>query len=101
MSITRKLASMASSLWHGISRVIEPRILFPFVTLLLLAGVWGATLNLARVEMANAKESSRALTAEMMETYEAQVVRALREIRQDLQLVQYAYEQRGRGQSPT
>jgi diguanylate cyclase (GGDEF)-like protein len=80
-----------------LSRLTEPEILFPALTVLVLALIWGATLNLIRVERANAARTSAAATLELLDTYEAQIVRALREIDQTLKFVKYVYETKGAG----
>jgi len=74
----------------------EPQILFPAIAILVLALIWGATLNLIRVEQASAEQFSETSVGELSETYESQVVRALREIDQTLKFVKYAYELEGR-----
>jgi diguanylate cyclase (GGDEF)-like protein len=73
---------------------MEAHILFPAITILVLAVIWGTTLNLIQVEHATAERSAAASSGELLDTYEAQVVRALREIDQTLKLVKYAYELR-------
>jgi hypothetical protein len=78
-----------------LSRLIEPEILFPALTILVLGLIWGATLNLIKVERANAARTSGAATLELLDTYEAQIVRALREIDQTLKFVKYVYETKG------
>jgi diguanylate cyclase (GGDEF)-like protein len=78
-----------------LTRLIEPHILFPALTLLVLAVIWGATLNLIKVERANAAAAAAAAALELVNTYEAQVVRALREIDQTLKLVEYEYKSKG------
>jgi diguanylate cyclase (GGDEF)-like protein len=79
--------------WLG--RLAEPYVLFPVLTLLVLIMIWGTTLNLIRIERANAATAAAAAALELVNTYEAQVVRALREIDQTLKLVKYAYEVKG------
>lgn len=74
---------------------IESQILFPAAALLLLAVIWGMTWNLIRVERVAAEHAAAVSGRELAETYEAQVVRALREIGQTLKLVKYAYELKG------
>jgi diguanylate cyclase (GGDEF)-like protein/PAS domain S-box-containing protein len=82
---------------RGLSRVAEPHILFPIIAAILLGVVWGTTLSLIRVERAAADRAAATTTLELAETYEAQVVRSLREIDQTLKFVKYAHEsQRGR-----
>jgi len=61
----------------------------------LLAVVWGSTLSLVRVERAAAARSAATSAVDLADTYEAQMVRALREIDQTLRFVKFAYESRG------
>ena len=75
-------------------RLAEPHMLFPALTILFLGVIWSATLNLIKVERANAQAASAAAVLELVDTYQAQVVRALREIDQTLKLVKYVYETR-------
>ena len=74
-------------------RLVEPYVLFPLSAILLLSVIWGSTWNLITVERASAERAALFSARELTETYEAQVVRALREIDQTLKLVEYAYEQ--------
>jgi diguanylate cyclase (GGDEF)-like protein len=60
-----------------------------------LALIWGGTLNLIHVERTDATAASAAAALELLNTYEAQVVRALREIDQTLKLVKYLSEING------
>ncbi len=69
--------------------------LFPALTLLVLALIWGGTLNLIHIERTDATAASAAAVLELVNTYEAQVVRALREIDQTLKLVKYVSETKG------
>jgi diguanylate cyclase (GGDEF)-like protein len=75
----------------------EPHILFPTLTILVLGVIWGFTLNLIKIERANAARAATTAALELVNTYEAQVVRALREIDQTLKIVKYAYETEGAG----
>jgi diguanylate cyclase (GGDEF)-like protein len=77
------------------TRISEPHRLFPVLTVLALLVIWGATLNMIRVERVNATTLAASAALELVTTYEAQVVRALREIDQTLKLVNYAYETKG------
>ncbi|MEX2500445.1 MAG: EAL domain-containing protein [Wenzhouxiangellaceae bacterium] len=70
-------------------RLLEPPVLFTAIAVLVLAVIWVTTLNLANREYASAERAAAALTADLADTYEAQVVRALREIEQTLKLVRY------------
>ena len=71
------------------SRITEPLWLFSGLTLLLLGVLWFAVAGLIRLEYANARALAVASTRELAETYEAQVVRALREIDHALRLIAY------------
>jgi diguanylate cyclase (GGDEF)-like protein len=68
---------------------------FPAVTMLVLGILWWPTLNLIKVERLAAEQAASVSSGELAETYEAQVVRALREIDQTLKVVKYAYERDG------
>jgi diguanylate cyclase (GGDEF)-like protein len=81
------------TLWSH--RVSEPRVLFPLIAVVGLAVIWGTTLNLIKVERGAAERAAAVSSRELAETYEAQVVRALREIDQTLKVVKYAHERRG------
>ena len=90
-------AAGAASKWRRcVARVTEPAMLFPAIAILLLGIVWGATLNLMKIERTAAELTAAVSSAELAETYEAQVVRALREIDLTLKFVKYAYELKGR-----
>ncbi|MBP8295308.1 MAG: EAL domain-containing protein [Burkholderiales bacterium] len=65
--------------------------LFPAIAILILAMIWGTTLNRIDAEHANAGRAAAVSSRELAETYEAQVVRALREIDQTLKLVRYEH----------
>lgn len=78
-------------------RFIAPPVLVPIVAAITLGILWLATLNLVRVEHENARRAARDASQELLETYEAQVVRALREIDQTLKALQYSYQLRGDG----
>lgn len=83
------------ALRHWLGRGTEPKILFPGLSILLLGVLWIATLSLVRLEYANARATATATTRELTETYEAQIVRALREIDRTLKVVAYAYTPQG------
>ncbi|MDX1808960.1 MAG: EAL domain-containing protein [Sulfurospirillaceae bacterium] len=81
----------ASSKWtHWFSHLIELHILFPIISVLVLAAIWWTTLTLIKVERTAAERSATGLSHELAQTYESQVVRALREIDQTLKIVKYA-----------
>lgn len=87
---TKSGLKTASKRW--LSRATEPSILFPAVTLIVLALIWGMTFNLIKVEQTAAEHSAIVSSRELAETYEAQVLRSLREINQNLLLVKYIFE---------
>jgi diguanylate cyclase (GGDEF)-like protein/PAS domain S-box-containing protein len=78
------------------SRLAEPFVLLPIIAIVLLGVIWGTTLNLVRVESDIESRTAAASSVELAETYEAQVVRALREIEQSLRFLQFAYDRSGR-----
>lgn len=63
---------------HRLSRLLDPPILFSGLTVLFLAVIWTATLNLTAREHEAANRRDAALTVDTANTYEAQVLRALR-----------------------
>ena len=75
--------------------VVEPHILYPVFALLVLGVIWLTTLYLIRIERAGAENTTAVLSRELISTYEAQAVRAMREIDQTLKFVKYAYEIKG------
>lgn len=76
----------------GLHRLIEPPVLFPLLTVLVLLVIWAGTLNLNSRERHQADRAAVALTSDLSDTYEAQVVRALREIDNALRVVGYTLE---------
>jgi diguanylate cyclase (GGDEF)-like protein len=81
--------TLKETLQHLSRRITEPQILFPLLAVVLLAVTWGTTLGVVRVKYAAAERAASASTREQLATYEAQVVRALREIDQTLNLVRH------------
>ena len=75
------------TLRRRMARATEPQILFPVIALLLLATIWGTTFGVIRVRTAAAERAAAVSSRELLSTYEAQVVRALREIDLTLFLV--------------
>ena len=78
--------------WAGTMVPILP---FVGVAVFVLVAIWGTTLRLIAVEHAAADRAAVASSREQYETYQAQVVRALREVDQTLKVVKYAYELHG------
>ena len=87
---------MSNHSFAGIGRITEPQFLFPLTALLLLSAVWAMTFEIARVRQAAAVHAAAASSGEILDTYEAQVVRALRDIDQTLNLVKFWHD-RGAG----
>src|SRR6185312_5427608 len=83
-------------LQRQLRRLAEPYVFFPLIAIILLAVIWGTTVDVIRVERRVAERTALASTQELADTYEAQVVRAMREIDQTLRLVKFTWE-RGRG----
>ena len=88
--------SSANIFLRRVSRITEPQVLFPLVAVLLLAAIWSTTLGVIKVHHSAAEHTAAVSARELLSTYEAQVVRALREIDQTLNLVKYWYERDGR-----
>ncbi len=84
---------------NRLHRLLDPPVLFSGLTVLLLAVIWAATLNLADREHDAANRRDAALTADTANTYEAQVVRALREIDNTLKLVRYSLGHKPAGEA--
>ncbi len=76
---------MQDVLHRRLAWMTEPQILFPLLTVLLLLAIWETTLGVLRVERVAAGQRAADASRELVDTYEAQVVRALREIDKTLQ----------------
>jgi diguanylate cyclase (GGDEF)-like protein len=81
------------TLHRTLGRAIEPQILFPLTAVLLLTVIWVTTTGVIAVKRSAAEHVAAVSSRELLDTYEAQVVRALREIDQTLNLVKYWHEQ--------
>ena len=73
---------------------MDPPVLFSGLILILLAVIWFFSFNLIARDRLAAERSASALTMDLADTYEAQVVRALREIDTTLKLVRYNLDTR-------
>lgn len=80
-----------SARWH---RLVEPVFLFPAIGVLLLLLVWAGAFSLVRAERLAADRALRTTTLDLVDTYEAQIVRALRELEFTLALVDFTSESR-------
>ena len=86
---------MKELLTHLFSRGAEPQIRYPLIAAFLLAVIWGSTFAILRVKHVAAEHAAAVSSRDLLGTYEAQVVRALREIDQTLNLVKYWHERGG------
>jgi diguanylate cyclase (GGDEF)-like protein len=75
------------TLRRGLARATEPQLLFPLIALVLLAAIWGTTFGVIKVKDSAIEHAAAVSSRELLGTYEAQVVRALREIDLTLTLV--------------
>lgn len=75
---------------HKLGRLFEPYILIPVSSALLAAVVWAGTYRLINVESVNAERAALTSTNELVETYEAQMIRNLAAIEQTLKTLNYA-----------
>ena len=82
-------------LQRGFEQVKEAYILFPLLAVFLLLALWAGTLYLIKVEQIRAQRAIAEVSLEIGATYEAQILRAVREIDQTLKLVKYTYESEG------
>jgi diguanylate cyclase (GGDEF)-like protein len=72
-----------------LGRATEPQILFPLIAVCLLTVIWGTTFSVLKVRHADAEHAGAVSSRELLGTYEAQIVRALGEIDQTLNLVKF------------
>jgi two-component system, NtrC family, sensor kinase len=86
------VTSLKESFHRVLGHATEPQILFPLIAVFLLAAIWGSTFGMLRVKHAAAEHAAAVSSHDLLGTYEAQVVRALREIDQTLKLVKYWHE---------
>jgi diguanylate cyclase (GGDEF)-like protein len=82
------------TLRRGMARATEPLIIFPIIALVLLVAIWGTAVGVIRVKTFAAEHAAAVSSRELLSTYEAQVVRALREIDLTLTLVKFWPERR-------
>lgn len=80
---------VSDTIHHGLTRVAEPVVLFPMIAILLLTVIWTATVGLIRLNHTNAEHAASASSRELLDTYDAQVARALHEVDQTLKVVKY------------
>ncbi len=85
-----------SQIRHWISEIAYSYMLFLVFVLMMLAAIWAVILHLIDVERTGAEHTATVMSQELVATYQAQAVRALREIDQTLKLVKYTYEIKGK-----
>ena len=73
-------------------KITEPHFFYPAALIAILVILWVTTFNIIEANQQSARESAITSTTELAHTYEAQVVRALREIDQALNVVKRSYE---------
>lgn len=84
--------SRARKFWRALA---DPRSLFGIVAVVVLVLIWYTTYVLINAEMHSARQRVATTASELTYTYEAQVIRALREVDLTLKVIQYAYESAG------
>ncbi|WP_347332417.1 putative bifunctional diguanylate cyclase/phosphodiesterase [Marinimicrobium locisalis] len=84
--ISRVRAKVSGKKLH---RLAEAPFLMSALALIGLGVIWASTFHLTGELTQNVSRSTAAVTSDVADTYEAQVVRALREIDQTLKLVRY------------
>src|ERR1700733_9633369 len=77
------------ALRRSMGRATEPQILFPLIAVFLLSVIWVTAWGVIKVKTSDAEHAAAASSRELLGTYEAQVVRALREIDLTLSLIKF------------
>ncbi|MEJ0098952.1 MAG: EAL domain-containing protein [Pseudomonadota bacterium] len=80
---------MESRLPRIAHRITEPQILFPLSALVTLLLIWGGTWSYVRLLRADVEARSLESTQQILDTYEAQVIRSLGQIDQAMNLVTF------------
>jgi diguanylate cyclase (GGDEF)-like protein len=83
------------TLRHRFGQATEPQVLFPLIAVFLLSVIWVTTYSDINLKSTDAEHAAAASSRELLGTYEAQVVRALREIDLTLNLVKFWPERQG------
>jgi diguanylate cyclase (GGDEF)-like protein len=86
------VARHRSILKRTAGRTLETYVLFPLFAVLLLSVIWLGTDRLIRVESASVQRAALDSSRELVETYEAQIIRNLGGIDQTLKTIDYAYD---------
>ena len=80
---------MRSAFHRRLSRLTEPQVLFPLIALCLLIAIWGTAFSVLKIRGEGAEHAAAVSSRELLDTYEAQVQRALGQIDQALNLVKF------------
>jgi diguanylate cyclase (GGDEF)-like protein len=88
--------SLREKIRRRLGRLSEPQILFPLIAVFALIAVWGTTYKIVRLKQADVERAAVVASRELLNTYEAQVVRALQEIDRTLTLVKF-WREHGHG----
>jgi diguanylate cyclase (GGDEF)-like protein len=83
---------LRKALHRSLNQIAEPQTLFPLIAAFLVLAIWGTTFGLIRIKHTAAEHAAAVSSRELLGTYEAQVVRVLREIDQTLNLVKFWHE---------
>jgi len=76
----------------GLDFLTRPLVLFSLLALLLLGMQWMAATTIMSARKASAVEFAQVSTRELADTYEAQLIRSLRDISQTMSLLEYVIE---------
>lgn len=95
MSIKADWQRLSIALRRGPGNATAPYVLFPAIAILATAVLWGTTETLIQAERSNAESAAVALTRDLTETYESQMLRVLREMNGNFRFIQYGYQSVG------
>ena len=98
MLLVTKFQGISAALRRAIASEVVGYMHFVLLAVVLLVVIWSVTAHLISVEESAAEGAASLSTREMMETYEAQMVRNLGAIDQTLRTIKYAYETQRGGQ---
>ena len=84
-----------SALSRWLRQGVETHVSLPFIALALLGAIWVATFHFIDTEQARFEAISRESSRELIDTYEAQMVRNLSGIDQTLKMLKYAFDVHG------
>lgn len=87
------------SLSAGVQHLLDSHVLYALSGVMVLLILWGGTEQIIATDRRNAEAAAQSLAVELSETYEAQVIRVMREIDQYLRLVQFASDEDGPNQA--